>query len=79
MNNINKPIDEYVVSLFLMANNLHQDENIIYAKGFKEYIEAYDEYHTYYKVVTIDERTGSITTYRQYDNKYMVKWTRREW
>lgn len=75
---MNNSIDEHVISLFLMANNLHQDESIIYAKGFKEYIEAYDEYRTYYKVVTIDERTGAVTTYKQYENQYMVKWTRRE-
>lgn len=70
-------IDDTIINLFLAANKLHIDEEIVFTGTYKEYIEACDVYRTYYKVVTINTRTGNVTVYRQYDNAYNVKWMSR--
>lgn len=72
---VNKMVDKKVVKLFQEANSLQVDEIIIYARAYEEYIDAYDVYRTYYKVVTINERTGHVLNYKQYESKTPVRWS----
>lgn len=74
---VNELLDNKVVKRFMAANELHTDEIMVYAKAFHEYVKAYDCYRTYYKVITINERDGVVSTYKQYASSTPVSWSKR--
>lgn len=58
-----KDMDKMTIELFSASNKLVCDEKIVYASKKMIYSDEYDDYVPYYRVVTVNERTGDVRKY----------------
>lgn len=56
-------MDKITLELFTSCNELCTDEKIVYAGQKNVYVDEIDEYESFYRVVTINERTGIVNKY----------------